>query len=128
MQSLMITFDRLIRRHRGAVLAVWVLALVTAMPFAICITGTGTRRRWPRSEPRQLARDVVEGEHDLAMDRRPVVGVGRLDDDIAVEAHLLAVVLADVRVLPVDAGVGERHPGEKRSPTSIAACDSSVPS
>ena len=42
------------------------------------------------------------------MDRRPVVGVRRDDDDVAVEAHLLAVVLADVRVVPVDAGVGER--------------------
>ena len=41
-------------------------------------------------------------------DRRPVVGVGRDDDDVAVQAHLLAVVLADVRVVPVDAGVGER--------------------
>ena len=42
------------------------------------------------------------------MHRRPVVGVGRDDDDVAVQAQLLAVVLADVRVVPVDARVGER--------------------
>ena len=42
------------------------------------------------------------------MDRRPVVGVGRDDDDVAVQPHLLVVVLADVRVVPVDARVGER--------------------
>ena len=47
------------------------------------------------------------------MRRRPVVGVGRLDEDVAVQAHLLAVVLADVRVVPVDARVGERDPGRE---------------
>ena len=40
-------------------------------------------------------------------DRRPVVGVGGDDEDVPVQAHLLAVVLADVRVVPVDAGIGE---------------------
>ncbi len=45
----------------------------------------------------------------LAVDRRPVVRVGRDDEDVAVEAHLLAVVLADVRVVPVDAGIGNVH-------------------
>jgi uncharacterized membrane protein YdfJ with MMPL/SSD domain len=35
MQSLMITFDRFIRRHRRAVLVIWVLALLSALPFAM---------------------------------------------------------------------------------------------
>ena len=55
-----------------------------------------------------LDQDVVERERELTVDRRPVVGVRWDDDDVAVQAHLLAVVLADVRVVPVDAGVGER--------------------
>jgi hypothetical protein len=38
---------------------------------------------------------------------RPVVGIGRLDEAVAVQPHLLAVVLADVRVVPVHPGVGE---------------------
>ena len=41
------------------------------------------------------------------MRRRPVVLVGWDDDDVAVQAHLLAVVLTDVRVVPVDTGVGK---------------------
>ena len=52
--------------------------------------------------------DVVERDAQLAVRRRPVVGVRGLDDHVAVEAHLLAVVLADVRVVPVDAGIRER--------------------
>ena len=43
------------------------------------------------------------------MRRRPVVRIGRLDEAVSVQAHLLAVVLADVRVIPVHAGVGEAH-------------------
>ena len=35
------------------------------------------------------------------------LSVGWVDDDVAVEAHLQAVVLADVGVVPVDAVVGE---------------------
>ena len=42
------------------------------------------------------------------MGGRPVVAFGRDDEDVAVLAELLAVVLADVRVVPVDAGIGER--------------------
>ena len=62
------------------------------------------------AERRDLAvldQDVVERQRDLAVHGRPVVGVGGLDDHVAVQPHLLAVVLADVRVVPVDAGVGE---------------------
>ena len=43
-------------------------------------------------------------------DRRPVVRVGGVDDEVAVEAHVEPVVLADVRVVPVEAGVGEAEP------------------
>ncbi len=62
------------------------------------------------AERRNLAvldEDVVERQEDLAMHRRPVVGSGRNHEDVPVQAHLLAVVLADVRVVPVDAGIGE---------------------
>ena len=55
-----------------------------------------------------LDEDVVERQRELTVDRRPVVGVRRDDDDVAVQPHLLVVVLADVRVVPVDAWVGER--------------------
>jgi hypothetical protein len=54
-----------------------------------------------------LEQHVVEGEQDLPVGWRPVVGVRRDDEDGAVEAHLLAVVLADVRVVPVCAGIRE---------------------
>ena len=62
------------------------------------------------AERRHLAvldQDVIERQRDLAVHGRPVVRVGGLDDHVAVQAHLLAVVLADVRVVPVDARVGE---------------------
>ncbi len=44
------------------------------------------------------------------MHGRPVVRLGRNHDDVPVEPHLLAVVLADVRVVPVDARIGELDP------------------
>ena len=55
-----------------------------------------------------LDQDVVERQQQLAVGGRPVVGLSRDDEDVAVLAELLAVVLADVRVVPVDARVGER--------------------
>ena len=54
-----------------------------------------------------VEQDVVEREQDLAIRRRPVLGLARDDEDVAVEAHLLAVVLANVRVVPVEAFVRE---------------------
>ena len=62
-----------------------------------------------------LDQHVVERQRDLAMHRRPVVLVGWDDDDVAVQTHLLAVVLADVRVVPVDAGIGEVKPVAERA-------------
>src|SRR5688500_19349490 len=35
MQALMIRFDRFVRRHRRAVLALWLIALLAAVPFAM---------------------------------------------------------------------------------------------
>ena len=64
------------------------------------------------AERRDLAvfeQHVVERDAQLPVRRPPVVGVRGLDDHVAVEAHLLGVVLADVRVVPVDAGIRERH-------------------
>jgi hypothetical protein len=54
-----------------------------------------------------LDEDVVDGDDDLAVDRWPVVGLGRHDDEVAVQTHVQSVVLADVGVVPVQAGVGE---------------------
>ena len=45
----------------------------------------------------------------LPVDTRPVGGVRGFDDDRPVHAHLLAVVLAEMGVVPVEAGVGELH-------------------
>ncbi len=52
---------------------------------------------------------VVQREAQLSVDGRPVRRVRGLHDDGAVQAHLLREVLADVRVVPVEAGVGELH-------------------
>ncbi len=62
-----------------------------------------------------LDQDVVERQQQLAIRWRPVVGIGRDDEDVPVQAHLLAVVLADVRVVPVDARVGELDPVRERA-------------
>ena len=56
-----------------------------------------------------LEENIVEGDDELTVDGRPVVRVGGFDDEVAVEAHVEAVVLADVGVVPVQAGVGEAH-------------------
>jgi hypothetical protein len=54
---------------------------------------------------------VVERQRELTVGRRPVVRVGGDHDAVAIQAQLLPVVLADVRVIPVDARVGEGHAG-----------------
>src|SRR5918992_6346524 len=56
-----------------------------------------------------LEENVVKSDQDLPVRRWPVIGVGRLDEHVAVKAHLLAVVLTDVRVVPVDARIWELH-------------------
>ena len=60
-------------------------------------------------DPSVLDQDVVERQQQLAVRRRPVVGLARGGEDVPVQAHLLAVVLADVRVVPVGAGIGHVH-------------------
>ena len=60
-----------------------------------------------RSDLPVLEQDVVERERELAVGGRPVVRVRGDDDDVPVQAELLPVVLANVRVVPVDAGIGE---------------------
>jgi hypothetical protein len=75
------------------------------------VAAHGRERRLLAAERRDLPvldQDVVEGQEQLTVSGRPVVALGRDDHDVAVLAELLAVVLADVRVVPVDAGVGER--------------------
>ena len=63
--------------------------------------------RAERCDVSVLDEQVVQGDRQLAVDRRPVRGIGGLDDDRAVETHLQAEVLADVRVVPVEPGIGE---------------------
>ena len=63
-----------------------------------------------RRDPPVLDQDVVERHDELAVGRRPVARVPRDDEDGAGQAHLLAVVLADVRVEPVQPLVGELQP------------------
>jgi len=63
-----------------------------------------------RSDLSVLDQDVVEREQELAVRGRPVVRLARGNEDVAVEAELLAVVLADVRVVPVRTGIGHMHP------------------
>ena len=60
--------------------------------------------------------DVVQRQEQLAVDGRPVVRLGRDDMDVPVQPHLLAVVLADVRVVPVRAGIGNVHLVGERLP------------
>ena len=75
-------------------------------PIATCVGPASVER----GDAAVLDEHVVERHDDFAVDRRPVVGVGGFDDDVAVQAHVEAVVLADVRVVPVQAGVGEPQP------------------
>ncbi len=72
----------------------------------------GVRRLGPaeRSDLAVFEQDVVQGQDELAVDRRPVVRIGGGHHDGAVQAHLLSVVLPDVRVIPVEAGVREDDP------------------
>ena len=60
-------------------------------------------------DPPLLDEDVVERQEKLAVGRRPVIVLARDGEDVPVEAHLLAVVLADVRVVPVRAWIRHVH-------------------
>ena len=75
-----------------------------------------------------LDQDVVERERKLAVGGRPVVGVRRRHDDVPVEAHLLAVVLADVWVVPVRAGIWHMEPVRERAADRDRGLRSWVPS
>ena len=54
-----------------------------------------------------LDQQVIQGQGQLPVGGRPVSRVGGLDHDRAVQPHLQAEVLPDVRVVPVEPGVGE---------------------
>ena len=54
-----------------------------------------------------LHQQVIQGQGQLPVRGGPVGRVGGLDHDRAVQAHLQAEVFADVRVIPVEPGVGE---------------------
>jgi hypothetical protein len=56
-----------------------------------------------------LNKEIVQGEGQLPVNRGPIRLVGRFDDDRSIETHLEAEVFADVRVVPVEAGVRELH-------------------
>src|SRR6185503_1849758 len=67
------------------------------------------RLRAVRRDAMLVEQDVVEGEHLVAIGGSEVAGLSGGDEDVAVEAEVLLHVLANVRVIPVDAGVGEAH-------------------
>ena len=70
----------------------------------------GGERRTGAAERRDhavLDQEVVERDRELPIDARPVARVRGLDDDRPVHPHLLAVVLAEMGVVPVEAGIRE---------------------
>ncbi len=69
--------------------------------------GVGRPGAQERRDASVFHEQVVQGQGDEPVGRRPERGVGGLDHDGAVQAHLLPVVFAHVRVVPVEAGVGE---------------------
>jgi len=75
-----------------------------------------------------LDQDVVEGEQQFAVRRRPVVRLERGGEDVPVQAQLLAVVLADVRVVPVGAGIWHMEPVRERAADRDRGLRSWVPS
>jgi hypothetical protein len=56
-----------------------------------------------------LEQEIVERDRELAVYGWPVVLVRGNNDDGAVETHLLAIVLANVRVVPIHARIRERE-------------------
>src|SRR3712207_7918973 len=70
----------------------------TLFPYTTLFRSGGVRRLVPAERPDRpvLDQHVVEGEDHVAVRRRPVARVLREHQDVAVEAHLLRVVLADV--------------------------------
>ena len=73
MQTLMIKFDQLVRRHRRAVLALWLIALLAAVPFAMRqsenLTGGGSpslARSRRRSAPRSSGTSPSDSRATLA--------------------------------------------------------------
>ena len=62
-----------------------------------------------------LDQQVIQRDGQLAVDGRPVRGVGGLDHDRAVQTHLQAEILPHMRVVPVEPGVGELQLASERS-------------
>ena len=83
----------------------WSMAAWSISPWSIAGLG-----RAERSDLAVGDQQVVEREDQVAVGGRPVAGVGGGDQDVAVQAQLLGVVLADVGVVPVQAGIGELDP------------------
>ena len=78
--------------------------------------GEGRSGATERGDRSVFEEEVVERDGKLAIDGGPIVRVGGLHDDRPVHSHLLAVVLAKMGVVPVEAGIGERDPiGERLS-------------
>ena len=69
----------------------------------------GGFRRAERGDLTVFDQDVIEGQHDLPVRRRPVLGILWRGEDVSVQAHFLPVILADVRVEPERAGIGNVH-------------------
>ena len=52
--------------------------------------------------------NVVNSEREFAVDGRPVLRILRHDDDVAVQPQFLTVILSNVWVIPLHAGVLKR--------------------
>ena len=73
-------------------------------PIATCVVSDSLK-----GAIRLLDQYVIERQEKLTVGGRPVVGLARNDEDVPVQAQLLPVVLADVRVVPVRTRVGKAH-------------------
>ena len=65
----------------------------------------GRRAVPPRERPEIIHQDVVEDERSFLVDRVVIVGLGRCDEHVPVEAEVLLDVLAHVRVVPVNSSI-----------------------
>ncbi|HEX8084241.1 MAG TPA: hypothetical protein VF529_08120 [Solirubrobacteraceae bacterium] len=92
MQALMIKFDQFIRRHRRAVLGLWLVALLAAVPFAMRqsenLTGGGyavpgsqsetvraaVERNYERDSSATLAAVIIRAPGASAVEVRDAIG------------------------------------------------------
>ena len=99
--------DDLAPRHRQAVLGP---AVDEQQVPEAAHQGVGGPLAAERHEAVLAHQQVVEHQHLLAVRGAEVVRVGRVDAQVPVQPQVLLEVFAVVRVVPVEAGVGEVNP------------------